>query len=522
MPEEAVRHDSVRRLMSRLVGSNILVLLLLALVGVLAVWRSTESVRYVTERLQPVASANAAVVQHLTTAESHVRAWGLSGDPAEVRQYHRALAEQAEDQRLLHLSQTGDARLAELIDDQKAAVEQWVEQYAEVRLGGRPGLSNADPAVLQRGLDLIRTVRADNQDVAERIDVLAAEARDEADTRLRGTLVALALVALGGLIAALLVARRVGRRVVDPLVDLEHAVIRMTDGDRQARATVAGPSEVVRVASALNVLAEENERARQVEHAIIEQLRALDSVKSDFVSNVSHELRTPLTSISGYVEILEEELGDRLTDDEVEMIDAAKRNVSRLSDLIEDLLTLSRAESRGTDLKTVDLVPLLTDVVNDVAVSASQRGVQVLLTRPDAPVLVLGDASQVSRAVTNLLTNAVKYSHGAPEVQVCLEVDGTDALVEVRDRGIGIPASEMVDLGSRFYRATNAVDLGISGTGLGLRIVQAILENHHGSLEIESEHGRGTTARMRLPLQAFMQPVAGSPAAARSGNKPRP
>jgi signal transduction histidine kinase len=502
--------------MTRLVGANLLVLVLLLVVGMVAAWRSTESVRYVAERLQPLATTNAELAQELSAAEGHVRAWGLSGDPKEARQFRSALREKSVDQLRLDRQQTGDSRLGELIERQEASADRWVEEYAEARLAGEPGLANADPALLQRGLELIREARSANRDVSDRVDLLSARARQQADDRLRLTLAALGLVAIGGLATALLVARRVGGRVVDPLVQLEDTVVRLTDGDRTARAEVDGPSEVQRVASALNVLAEENERARAVEHAIIEQLRALDSVKSDFVSNVSHELRTPLTSIRGYVEILEDELGDRLTDDEEEMLGAAKRNVRRLSELIEDLLTLSRAESRGTDLQQVDLVPLLADVVDDVGVSASQRGVQVLLDRPTEPVLVLADASQVSRAVTNLLTNAVKYSHGAPTVEVHLSVAGTDALVEVRDHGIGIPAGEMADLGSRFYRATNAVDLGITGTGLGLRIVQAILENHSGSLEIESEHGVGTTARMRLPLQAHMAPVGSGP----GGNNP--
>jgi signal transduction histidine kinase len=242
------------------------------------------------------------------------------------------------------------------------------------------------------------------------------------------------------------------------------------------------------------------ERLRLRQVRLIGELRRLDERKDAFVSTVTHELRTPLTSILGYLELLEEEVRGHAHDSETEMIEAAKRNVIRLGELIDDLLALTHSEAQRTELAPLDLGLLARDVVTDLRVASSQLGVEIRLDVPGAPVPVLADSSQMARVLTNLVSNAVKFSEGGSEVLVTVAADGKDAVLCVEDHGIGIPESEMGHLGSRFYRASNAVGLGITGTGLGLRIVQAIVENHHGSVDVRSTLGEGTTVRVRIPL----------------------
>jgi signal transduction histidine kinase len=123
-------------------------------------------------------------------------------------------------------------------------------------------------------------------------------------------------------------------------------------------------------------------------------------------------------------------------------------------------------------------------------------------------VVVLGDRSQLIRAVQNLVTNAVKFSRPGGMVHVRVRQEGSEAVLEVADEGIGIPAADLPGLGSRFYRARNAVKAEISGTGLGLRIVQTILDRHEGALGVESVEGEGATFTLRLPTstRAFHTP----------------
>ena len=284
----------------------------------------------------------------------------------------------------------------------------------------------------------------------------------------------------------------------------------MAAGDDEARAEVGGPAEISRLASALNDLAEENARARAIEHRVSVQLMEVDRAKSEFVSNVSHELRTPLTIINGYLELLTDELDDQVTETEAEMFDVTARNVTRLRLLIEDLLELNRTEGPATpQLREVDLVAVLEDVVTDVGLSASSRSVSISLDTGDTPAVVRADPGQLHRAVLNLASNAVKFSRDGSEVRVRMVTTGDEVEVTIADDGIGIPTADQAKVGERFFRASNAVAGEVSGTGLGLRIVKSIVDNHHGTFGLQSVEGKGTTVRLRLPLQR--QPAAGRP-----------
>ncbi len=248
-------------------------------------------------------------------------------------------------------------------------------------------------------------------------------------------------------------------------------------------------------------MAEENARAREVELQVQDRLLEVDRVKSDFVSNVSHELRTPLTSIAGYLELLNEDLGPEVDADHAEMMQVMQRNVVRLRSLIEDLLDLGRLEREPERLQEVDVARLVRDVAQELRLAASSRAVTISVDVDHAPVMVEADAAQLQRALANLLSNAVKFSYDGGDVQLHLSNHGEQVEVSVSDHGIGIPAADQGKLGERFYRASNAVTAHIPGTGLGLRMVQAIVSNHHGTFGLSSEEGRGTTATLRLPVQ---------------------
>ena len=149
---------------------------------------------------------------------------------------------------------------------------------------------------------------------------------------------------------------------------------------------------------------------------------------------------------------------------------------------------------------------MVRPVVTDVHLGATRRGIQLEVSIPKEELLVLGDRVMLHRALLNVLSNAVKFSHQGTVVEVELASENREAIVVVRDHGIGIPQEEIDLLGTRFFRASNAVSQDIGGSGLGIRIVQTIMEKHAGSMLIESTMGEGTTVTLRLPLQAGPAP----------------
>ncbi|ABL81443.1 MULTISPECIES: ATP-binding protein [unclassified Nocardioides] len=229
-------------------------------------------------------------------------------------------------------------------------------------------------------------------------------------------------------------------------------------------------------------------------------MRAL-RVKDEFVASVSHELRTPLTSIVGYTQMLLER--DDLPADVVAQLEVMARNSGRLHRLVADLLHTARLDEGGAPLvrAPVDLAAVVRDCVEAAAPAARRSGVELVLELP--PTLVLrADQERLAQVVDNLVSNAVKYTSAGGCVQVTLLLDGDRAELCVADTGIGIAAADRDRLFTRFFRARQAEERSIQGVGLGLSITKAIVESHGGRIEVESELGRGSVFRVRLPLDA--------------------
>ena len=263
---------------------------------------------------------------------------------------------------------------------------------------------------------------------------------------------------------------------------------------------VSTSEDITERVAAENRLVESLEAERQA----VERLREVDHVKDAFVSSVSHELRTPITSILGYVEMLEDGAYGELAPEQLDAVHRVATNSTRLLSLIDDLLTLSRIQDGG-----LGMVDRLVDLRNVVAAGCAvvapslERGVVVLeVDLPDEPIPFLGDRDMLERVVINLVSNAVKFTPEGGRVDVSLATVGADVVLTVADTGIGIPLQEQERLFSRFFRSTLAQERAIPGSGLGLSIAHAIVEQHHGSVELESAPGVGTTFRVKLPAIA--------------------
>lgn len=246
-----------------------------------------------------------------------------------------------------------------------------------------------------------------------------------------------------------------------------------------------------------------DEQAHQSEY--VGRLERLDQQKSDFLATVSHELRTPLASIIGYLELLQEEDGGTLTAQQRKMLEVVDRNTGRLRSLIEDVMMLNRIEGgvSKANFGEVSIHALITRVVEEMHPLAQSRGIVLEVDAGPQTAIILGDTASLDRAVVNVLSNAIKFSHpgGVVTVSGLLDQEARRVLVICQDRGVGIPDQDRGDLFTRFFRASNATDQAIPGVGLGLSIVKQIVEDHHsGALRLVSVEGEGTTVVIDLPL----------------------
>lgn len=242
--------------------------------------------------------------------------------------------------------------------------------------------------------------------------------------------------------------------------------------------------------------------AFQLQDEMVERLGVLDRAKNDFLSEVSRELRGPLASVLGYIELLTDESADSVTDEQRRMLGIVERNGEQLLVLIDNLLTMSRMES-GTfepKLGAVDVIGVVKRVCDGVSelVANGELG----LSQSVEPGLdLIGDETQIQRALTNLVSNAVKYTPPGGHIDISAHADGSHVVVDVRDTGVGIDVAEQGELFTRFFSAKGSRRRETIGAGLGLYIVKQIVDGHDGSIAVASGQGRGSTFTMRLPTR---------------------
>jgi PAS domain S-box-containing protein len=241
---------------------------------------------------------------------------------------------------------------------------------------------------------------------------------------------------------------------------------------------------------------------KQMEEALREALRAeheLNDLKTRFVSMVSHEFRTPLTTILAASNLLKL-YRHKLTDAEkVDRLEKIEKEVKRMTQMLSHTLSFSRAEAGQTQVspEPVDLESLCHEVIEEVQL-ADEGNHQFIVTGADSCGNPLLDEGLIRQLVTNLFTNAMKYSPDSSTIECQWSAYDDTLMLCVRDQGIGIPANDQTHLFEPFYRALNVTT--ISGTGLGLFIVKNAVDRHHGKIQVESEVGVGTTFRVTLPL----------------------
>ena len=236
-----------------------------------------------------------------------------------------------------------------------------------------------------------------------------------------------------------------------------------------------------------------------------ERLQELDVLKSKFVSDVSHELRTPISNISIYLEMLEDslnKLGTTLPQKVPNFINVAREETKRLTKLINDILDSSHLEQSAarTEMQVVDMNKILRDVVDANRLKAEAKGIALNLNETNVTLNLLADPDQLTQVFTNLTANAINYTPtGSIDITTALDDKG-QAILQIRDTGMGIASEDMAHLFDRFYRGKQASRSSIPGTGLGLAITKEIVETHQGSIAVESELNVGTLFTITFPI----------------------
>lgn len=265
---------------------------------------------------------------------------------------------------------------------------------------------------------------------------------------------------------------------------------------------VTQEGQVVRYAGITEDITERREA--QAQAFALELSREKVNLLQHFIRDASHDLRTPLSTILLKLDLLERV--DAVRQEEIvrDIRDAAKR----LSNLIDDLFTLSRIESEDQIVQvSIDLNEIVRQVSGDQQIIAQTKNLNLVLDLRDEPVTIMGNQDQLFRLVTNLVGNAIHYTpQGTVTVKTCVKED--QAVLEVTDTGIGIPEAHLESIFERFYRTEQARTMRRDGAGLGLAISKAIVEQHNGTIAIQSTVGQGTTIQVMFPLDRTCQDQA--------------
>ncbi|WP_433720246.1 ATP-binding protein [Actinoplanes sp. CA-051413] len=244
--------------------------------------------------------------------------------------------------------------------------------------------------------------------------------------------------------------------------------------------------------------------AQFIEKRLVDDLqRQLIRTKNEYLALIGHELRTPLTSIAAYTELLRDADAETLVAEGPRLLEVIDRNATQLRHIINELLELSALDTghAAVQLSPINLAELVRESVQAARDAITDEPVSIVDELPDELVLP-GDRHRLRQVVDNLLGNAVKYSPDGGRIAVRLRTTGRAAELSISDTGIGVSQEEREKMFTGLYRTSRARDRAIPGSGLGLTLSRAVVQRHHGTIELSEHEGPGTTVSVRLPLDA--------------------
>jgi two-component system phosphate regulon sensor histidine kinase PhoR len=233
----------------------------------------------------------------------------------------------------------------------------------------------------------------------------------------------------------------------------------------------------------------------------VTNFKRLEKVKNEFIATASHDLRNPLTSIKGYSQLIQT-MGP-LNENQADFAKRILHGAEHMAELIQDMLDLAKMDM-GAKLKleTLDVNGVLTALTDEFKPQAQAKKQALTFQETEDNLKVEVDALKVRQALRNLIGNAIKYTGEGGTITLSTQHEGNMVHIHVKDNGYGIPAADLPQMFTRFYRVRNNGHDDIEGNGLGLAIVKTIAEQHGGGVSVESENGKGSCFTFSLPLMA--------------------
>lgn len=492
--------DTIGRRVRRSVAIVIGLLIIVAAIDGYAVSVVTRQSNTLLSEYRKLTAANEGVLVSAVASDLAIRSFLLSGDRKYIADFEVARPELVDS--IANLKRVavkvGDPGLLQLVESSESIVSIWLRTFVDKTMI----IASADTPRGDQlaGAELINSLRGASTSIASYITDVNEKAVVVAGRVSRQTIAVAALVLVVAflVIAVLLIIS--ASNISFPLIGVSQVVNRIYRGESSARADeTLGPAEIRAVSRAVNELAYQQETAH-------EWVRQFNMTKTNFLNTVNHELRTPLTSITGYSELLGDE-SIISTTERNRMAAVINRNAFRLSDLVDNMLTVLRIDSEEVLFKMspFDIRKVISESVKSFHMLAESGELTIVTDLGDTPLMVLGDENEILRVINNFVSNAIKFSNlgGRVEVsarQITTPAGKREVAVLVKDFGIGIPGGELQHIGSRFFRSSNAIAAAIPGTGIGLMIVGFIVHEHGGSWSLNSSESVGTVAEFRLPI----------------------
>jgi two-component system, OmpR family, phosphate regulon sensor histidine kinase PhoR len=234
----------------------------------------------------------------------------------------------------------------------------------------------------------------------------------------------------------------------------------------------------------------------------ITELKKVELIKSQFVSMVAHELKTPMAAVQGFLNIMLDGNIPLSYEKQQEYLSRSVVRLRSLLDLVNDLLDISRMElkTKQREIVEIDTIEVVKSTLLILELEIQKKGIKINLDFEENPPAIKADLNEITRVITNILSNAIKYNIDRGEITVSLKTSPNYLIIKIADNGIGMKPEEKANLFQEFYRAKNEKTRSISGTGLGLNIVKRIVESYSGKIEVDSEFGKGTAFTILFPI----------------------